>query len=88
MTDHDDLVGILAEDLTRRVGELMVEMGPEEGQRLAKAALAEFAVRAQDRIPPAGSATLPGFTDDERRAVADASVRVLATIGADSSKVQ
>jgi len=86
--DHTDLVELVAEDLTRSVSRMLVEMGSEEGQRFAKVALVEFATKALNGAPQVGGLDLSTFTDGERNALAQASAIVLAIIQVDSSRPQ
>jgi hypothetical protein len=88
MTDQDDLIELVADDLSQSVSQMLREMGSEEGQRFAKEALIEFATQTLNGAPQVGGLDLSGFSEHERRAVAQASVRVLATIQADPSKIQ
>jgi hypothetical protein len=88
MTDHEQLMEVVAENLTQSISHLLTEMGLEEGQRFAKAALIEFATQALGGAPHSGGMNLSSFTEDERKAVAQASALVLATIEADASLVQ
>jgi hypothetical protein len=88
MTDHDELVELVAEDLTQSISQMLIEMGADEGQRFAKEALIEFATQTLNGAPQIRGMDLSGFTEDERRAVAEASALVLATIQADTSRVQ
>ena len=88
MTDHDELVELVAEDLTQSISQMLIEMGADEGQRFAKQALIEFANQTLNGAPQIHGMDLSGFTEGERRAVAEASALVLATIQADTSRVQ
>jgi hypothetical protein len=88
MTDHDELVELVAEDLTQSISQMLIEMGADEGQRFAKKALIEFANQTLNGAPQIHGMDLSGFTEGERRAVAEASALVLATIQADTSRVQ
>ncbi len=88
MTDHDELVELVAEDLTQSISRMLIEMGADEGQRFAKEALIEFANQTLNGAPQIHGMDLSGFTEGERRAVAEASALVLATIQADTSRVQ
>jgi hypothetical protein len=86
--DHSDLVELVADDLTQSVSKMLVEMGSEDGQRLARRALVRFATQALSGVHRVGGMDISTFTDDERRALAKASAIVLATIRADTSKPQ
>jgi hypothetical protein len=86
--DHNDLVELVADDLTQSVSQMLVEMGSEDGQRFAKEALIEFATQALNGASKVGSMDVSTFTEGERHALARASAIVLATIQADSSKPQ
>ena len=88
MMDHDELVELVAEDLTQSISQMLIEMGANEGQRFANKALVEFATQTHKGAPQVHGMDLSGFTESERRAVAEASALVLATIQADMSKVQ
>ena len=37
--DHNDLIEVVARDLTQSVSQMLVEMGSEDGQRFARKAL-------------------------------------------------
>lgn len=87
MTDQEELIELVAEDLTQSVSQMLVELGSEEGQKFAKEALIEFAAQTLKGAPQVGGMDLTGFTDSERRALAQASALVLATIEADTGKV-
>lgn len=86
--DYDDLVELIAGDLTQSVSHMLVEMGSEEGQRFAKEALLEFATKALNGALKVGSMDLSTFTYGERHALAQASAIVLSTIQADTSRPQ
>ncbi len=88
MTDHDELVELVAEDLTQSISQMLIELGADEGQRFAKEALIEFATQTLSGAPQINGMDLSGFTESERRAVAEASALVLATIQADTSRMQ
>jgi hypothetical protein len=88
MTDHDELVELVAEDLTQSISQMLIELGADEGQRFAKEALIEFATQTLSGAPQIHGMDLSGFTESERRAVAEASALVLATIQADTSRMQ
>ena len=86
--DYEDLVELVAGDLTQSVSRMLVEMGSEDGQRFAKEALVEFASQALNGAPKVGSMHLSTFTNGERHALAQASAIVLATLQADTSRPQ
>ncbi len=86
--DYDELIDLVAGDLTQSVSQMLVEMGSEEGQRFAKEALIEFATQALNGAPQVRGMDLSAFTDGERHALAQASAIVLATIQADTSMPQ
>jgi hypothetical protein len=86
--DHSDFIGLVADDLTQSVSEMLVEMGPEDGQRFARRALVKFATQALSGAPRVGGMNISTFTSGERRALAQASAIVLATIQADTSRPQ
>jgi hypothetical protein len=86
--DHNDLIELVADDLTQSVSQMLVEMGSAEGQKFAKEALIEFATQALNGASKVGSMDLSTFTNSERHALAQASAIVLATIQADTSKPQ
>jgi hypothetical protein len=85
--DYDDLVELVAADLTQSVSKMLVEMGSDDGQRFAKEALIEFATHALNGAK-VGSMDISTFSGRERHALARASAIVLATIQADTSKPQ
>ena len=87
MTDQDELIELVAEDLTQSVSQMLIEMGSEEGQKFAKEALIEFATQTLKGAPQVGGMDLSGFTDSERQAVAQASALVLAIIEADTTRM-
>jgi hypothetical protein len=87
MTDQDELIELVAEDLTQSVSQMLIEMGSEDGQKFAKEALIEFATQTLKGASQVGGMDLSGFTDSERQAVAQASALVLATIEADTTKM-
>ena len=86
--DYDELIDLVAGDLTQSVSQMLVEMGSEEGQKFAKEALIEFATQALNGAPQVHGMDLSTFTDGERHALAQASAIVLATIQADTSMPQ
>jgi hypothetical protein len=86
--DHSDFIGLVADDLTQRVSEMLVEMGPEDGQRFARRALVKFATQALSGAPRVGGMNISTFTNGERHALAQASAIVLATLQADTSRPQ
>jgi hypothetical protein len=86
--DYDELVELVAGDLTSSVSQMLIEMGSEDGQRCAKKALVEFASQAMSGAPKIGAMDVSTFTEAERHALAQASAMVLATIQADSTRPQ
>lgn len=86
--DYDDLIELVAGDLTHSVSQMLVEMGPEDGQKCAKKALVEFAAQAMSGAPKIGAMDVSTFTEAERHALAQASAMVLATIRADTTRPQ
>jgi hypothetical protein len=86
--DHNDLIELVAEDLTQSVSKMLIEMGSADGQRFAKEALIEFATQALKGAAKVGGMDISTFTDGERHALAQASAMVLATIQADTSRPQ
>jgi hypothetical protein len=88
MMDHCELVELVADDLTQSVSKMLVEMGSEDGQRLARRALVKFAAQALSGAPRVGGMDVSTFTHGERHALAQASALVLATIQADTSRPQ
>jgi hypothetical protein len=86
--NHGELVELVADDLTQSVSKMLVEMGSEDGQRLARRALVKFATQALSGAPRVGGMDVSTFTHAERHALARASAIVLATIQADTSKPQ
>jgi hypothetical protein len=86
--DHSELVELVADDLTQSVSKMLVEMGPEDGQRLARRALVKFATQALSGAHRVGGMNISTFTNGERHALAEASAIVLATLQADTSRPQ
>jgi hypothetical protein len=86
--DYSDLVELVSDDLTQSVSKMLIEMGSEDGQRIAKRALIKFATQALSGAPRVGGMDISTFTDGERHALAQASAIVLATIQADTSRPQ
>lgn len=86
--DYDELVELVAGDLTSSVSQMLIEMGPDDGQRCAKKALVEFASQAMSGAPKIGTMDVSTFTEAERHALAQASAMVLATIQADTTRPQ
>ncbi len=86
--DQSSLIELVADDLTRSVSKMLVEMGAEDGQRFARRALVKFATQALSGAPKVGGMDVSTFTHGERHALAQASAIVLATIQADTSKPQ
>jgi len=85
---HNDLIELVARDLTQSVSEMLVEMGSEDGPRVARRALVKFATQALSGAPRVGGMDISTFTSGERHALAQASAIVLATIQADASRPQ
>jgi hypothetical protein len=86
--DHSDFIELVARDLSQSVSEMLVEMGPEDGQRFARRALVKFATQALSGAPRVGGMNISTFTNGERHALAQASAIVLATLQADTSRPQ
>jgi hypothetical protein len=86
--DYDDLIELVAGDLTHSISQMLVEMGLEDGQKCAKKALVEFATQAVSGAPKIGAMDVSNFTEAERHALAQASAMVLATIRADTTRPQ
>jgi hypothetical protein len=86
--DHNDLIELVADDLTQSVSQMLVEMGSVDGQRFARRALVKFATQALSGAHQVGGIDISTFTDGERNALAQASAMVLATIQADTSRPQ
>jgi hypothetical protein len=84
--DHNDLIELVACDLTQSVSQMLVEMGSEDGQRFARRALVKFATQALSGAHRVGGMNISTFTDGERHALAQASAIVLATLKADTSR--
>jgi hypothetical protein len=86
--DHNDLIELVACDLTQSVSQMLVEMGSEDGQRFARRALVKFATQALSGAHRVGGMNISTFTDGEKHALAQASAIVLATLKADTSRPQ
>jgi hypothetical protein len=86
--DYSDLVQLVSDDLTQTVSKMLLEIGSEDGQRIARRALVKFATQALSGAPRVGGMDISTFTDGERHALAQASAIVLATIQADTSRPQ
>jgi hypothetical protein len=86
--DHQELVELVACDLTQSISQMLIEMGSDEGQKLAEEALIEFATKALSGAHRVGGMNISTFTSGERHALAEASAMVLATLQADTSRPQ
>lgn len=86
--DPDELVELVACDLTQSISRMLIEMGSEDGQRFAEEALIEFATQALNGASRVGSMNISTFTQVERHALAQASTIVLVTLQADTSRPQ
>ena len=76
-----------ADDLTRSVSQMFVEMGPEDGQKFARRALVKFVTQVLSGVHWASGMNISTFSDGKRPVLAQASAIVFATIQVGTSRL-